>query len=40
MSTTDMSALAARIEELFELPTSDLDEVRVATPTDRGWNVN
>jgi len=26
MTTTDLSALAARIEELYELPTSDLDD--------------
>ena len=57
MTTTDLSALAARIEELFDLPTSDLDadaaatveqvmtmldegEIRVAAPTDTGWQVN
>src|SRR5690349_18986418 len=57
MTTTDLTALAARIEALFELPTSDLDdeaartveqvmrmldegEIRVAAPTDTGWQVN
>src|ERR671939_526080 len=57
MSTTDLTALAARIEELFERATSDLDdeaaqtvehvmtmldegEIRVAAPTDTGWQVN
>ena len=57
MTTTDLSALAARIEELFDLPTSDLGddaaatveqvmtmldegEIRVAAPTDTGWQVN
>ena len=57
MTTTDLAALSARIEELFELPTADLDddasatveqvmtmldegEIRVAAPTDTGWNVN
>src|SRR6476619_3106096 len=57
MTTTDLTALAARIEELFGLPTSDLGddaaatveqvmtmldegEIRVAAPTDTGWQVN
>jgi 2,3,4,5-tetrahydropyridine-2-carboxylate N-succinyltransferase len=57
MSTTDLTALAAEIEELYERPSSDLDEeaaakveevlallddgsVRVASPSDTGWNVN
>ena len=57
MTTTDLTALAARIEELFDLPTSDLGddaaatveqvmtmldegEIRVAAPTDTGWQVN
>ena len=57
MTTTDLAALAARIEELYERPTADLDddasstveqvmtmldegEIRVAAPTDTGWNVN
>ena len=31
MTTTDLSALAARIEALFELPTSDLDADAAAT---------
>ena len=57
MSTTDLTALAARIEELYDRPTADLDdgaaqtveqvmtmldegEIRVAAPTDAGWQVN
>ena len=57
MSTTDLTALSARIEDLFERATSDLDdeaartveqvmtmldegEIRVAAPTDTGWQVN
>src|SRR6185295_13303608 len=57
MSTTDLTALASRIEELYETPTADLDddaaqtveqvmtmldegEIRVAAPTDTGWQVN
>ena len=57
MTTTDLTALATRIEELYELPTSDLGddaaatveqvmtmldegEIRVAAPTDTGWQVN
>src|SRR5207247_6118219 len=56
-ATADLSALAARIEELFERATSDLDDeaaatveqalallddgsVRVAGPSDTGWQVN
>jgi 2,3,4,5-tetrahydropyridine-2-carboxylate N-succinyltransferase len=57
MSTIDLTALAARIEALYEIPTADLDEdaaatveqvmdmlddgsIRVATPSDTGWQVN
>ena len=58
MTTTDLTALAARIEELFDAahrPTStttppqtveqvmtmlDEGEIRVAAPTDTGWQVN
>jgi 2,3,4,5-tetrahydropyridine-2,6-dicarboxylate N-succinyltransferase len=56
-ASTDLTALVAQIDELFERPTSDLGEdaratveealallddgvVRVAYPTDTGWQVN
>jgi 2,3,4,5-tetrahydropyridine-2,6-dicarboxylate N-succinyltransferase len=56
-TTTDLIALAAEIDELFERATSDLGDeakatveealallddgvVRVANPSDTGWNVN